>query len=101
MKRIAADTAVLDCLCPLYRGRCGGRHLSSSSRIVYCREDDGKPLRVPGRRTGIMVHAGIAEYAAILTGIGGDTLAIGEPSMTVIAVVGGILFLFWLVVFKL
>ncbi|HEY4719257.1 MAG TPA: hypothetical protein VJ386_11370 [Candidatus Deferrimicrobiaceae bacterium] len=48
-----------------------------------------------------MVHAGIAEYAAILTGIGGTTLASVEPTMTVIAVVGGIIFLFWLVVFKL
>ncbi len=48
-----------------------------------------------------MVHAGIAEYAAILTGIGGTTLASGEPTMTVIAVVVGIIFLFWLVVFKL
>jgi hypothetical protein len=48
-----------------------------------------------------MVHAGLAEYAAILTGIGGTTLASGEPTMAVIAVVGTIIFLFWLVVFKL
>jgi hypothetical protein len=48
-----------------------------------------------------MIYAGLAEYAALLTAIGGATLASVEPNMTVIAVVGGIIFLFWLVVFKL
>jgi hypothetical protein len=48
-----------------------------------------------------MINAGLAEYAALLTGIGGTTLTSVEPTMTVIAIVGGIIFLFWLIVFKL
>ena len=49
-----------------------------------------------------MINVGIAEYAAILTGIGGGTtLTNFEPSWTVIVIAGGIIFLFWLVVFKL
>jgi hypothetical protein len=48
-----------------------------------------------------MINAGLAEYGALLAGIGGTTLTSVEPSMTVIAIVGGIIFLFWLVVFKL
>jgi arginine exporter protein ArgO len=49
-----------------------------------------------------MINAGIAEYAAILTGIGGGTTITSfEPALNVIVIVGGIIFLFWLVVFKL
>jgi len=49
-----------------------------------------------------MINAGIAEYAAIFTGIGGGTtLTSFEPTWNVIVIVGGIIFLFWLVVFKL
>jgi hypothetical protein len=48
-----------------------------------------------------MINAGLAEYGAILTGIGGTTLTSVEPTVTVIAIVGGIIFLLWLVVFKL
>lgn len=48
-----------------------------------------------------MINAGIAEYAAILTGIGGTTIASFEPTMNVILIGGIIIFLFWLVVFKL
>lgn len=48
-----------------------------------------------------MINAGIAEYAAILTGIGGTTFTSIEPTMDVILIGGVIIFLFWLVVFKL
>ena len=48
-----------------------------------------------------MIHAGIAEYAAILTGIGGTALTGFEPTWNVILIAGGIVVLFWLVVFKL
>lgn len=49
-----------------------------------------------------MINAGIAEYAAILAGIGGGaTMTSFEPTLNVIVIVGGIVFLFWLVVFKL
>jgi hypothetical protein len=48
-----------------------------------------------------MINAGLAEYAALLTGVGGITLTSAEPTMTVIVIVGVFLFLFWLVVFKL
>jgi hypothetical protein len=48
-----------------------------------------------------MIYAGLAEYGALLSGIGGTTLTSVGPSMTVIAIVGGIIFLFWLIVFKL
>ena len=48
-----------------------------------------------------MINAGIAEYAAVLTGIGGTTLASFEPATNVLVIFGVILFLFWLVVFKL
>lgn len=48
-----------------------------------------------------MMHAGLAEYATLLSGIGGTTLANFEPTTTVIAVVACIIFLFWLFVFKL
>jgi len=54
-----------------------------------------------GRRTRDMIHAGLAEYVALLSGIGGGTLTKFEPTMTVIAIVACLLFLFWLVVFKL
>lgn len=54
-----------------------------------------------GQEDARMLNAGIAEYAAILTGIGGTTLAGFEPTMNVILIGGVILFLFWLVVFKL
>lgn len=80
--------------------------LSSSAiplflQIVYRIGEDREPHRGPGRRTGEMINAGLAEYAALLTGIGGTTLTSVEPTMTVIAIVGGIIFLFWLIVFKL
>ncbi len=48
-----------------------------------------------------MINAGIAEYAAILTGTGGTTFTSFEPTTHVILIGGVILFLFWLVVFKL
>lgn len=48
-----------------------------------------------------MIHAGIAEYAALLTAMGGFTLTSVEPTVTVIAIVAGVIVLFWLVVFKL
>jgi hypothetical protein len=48
-----------------------------------------------------MINAGIAEYAAILTGTGGTTFTSFEPTTNVILIGGVILFLFWLVVFKL
>jgi hypothetical protein len=48
-----------------------------------------------------MINAGIAEYAAILTGIGGTTFTSIDPATNVILIGGVILFLFWLVVFKL
>jgi len=48
-----------------------------------------------------MIHAGLAEYAALLSGIGGGTLTNFEPTTTVIVIVACIIFLFWLVVFKL
>lgn len=51
-----------------------------------------------------MVYAGIVEYAAILAAIGGNTLTdltSFEPTWTVILIVGGFIFFFWLVVFKL
>jgi hypothetical protein len=76
-------------------------HLPLYLQIVYRIGKDREPHRGPGRRTGEMINAGLAEYAALLTGIGGTTLTSVEPSITVIAIVGGIIFLFWLVVFKL
>jgi arginine exporter protein ArgO len=49
-----------------------------------------------------MINAGIVEYAAILAAIGGGaTNTSFEPTWNVIVIVGGIIFLFWLVVFKL
>jgi len=51
-----------------------------------------------------MISAGLAEYAGLLAGlagIGGTTLTRFEPSITFLAIVGGVVFLFWLVVFKL
>jgi hypothetical protein len=48
-----------------------------------------------------MIHAGLAEYGALLSGISGNALTNVEPTMTVIAIVACIIFLFWLVVFKL
>lgn len=48
-----------------------------------------------------MINAGLAEYAALLTAVGGINFTSVEPTLTVIAIVGGIIFLFWLVVFKL
>jgi hypothetical protein len=48
-----------------------------------------------------MINAGLAEYAGILAGIGGTTLTSFEPSITFVAIVGCVIFLFWLIVFKL
>ena len=51
-----------------------------------------------------MIYAGIVEYAAILAAIGGNTFTglLGfDPSWNVIFIVGGFVFFFWLVVFKL
>ncbi len=48
-----------------------------------------------------MIHAGIAEYGAILTALSGFTLSGMEPTTTVILIAVGAVFLFWLVVFKL
>ncbi len=48
-----------------------------------------------------MIQAGLAEYAALLSGLGEGTLTKFEPTMTVIAIVTCLIFLFWLVVFKL
>lgn len=59
------------------------------------------PLRLVGRRTGEMIHAGIAEYGAILTALSGFSLSGMEPTTTVILIAVGVVFLFWLVVFKL
>jgi hypothetical protein len=51
-----------------------------------------------------MIYAGIVEYAAIIAAMGGislSSLTSFEPSLTVILIVGGFIFFFWLVVFKL
>jgi hypothetical protein len=48
-----------------------------------------------------MINAGIAEYAAMLAGIGGTTLAGFEPTTNLLLIVGGAIFVFWLFVFKL
>lgn len=48
-----------------------------------------------------MIHAGIAEYGAILTGMAGSTLPSIEPTTKAIVFAVGVVFLFWLVVFKL
>jgi len=51
-----------------------------------------------------MIYAGIVEYAAILATMGGNTLTgfmSFEPTWNVILMIGGFIFFFWLVVFKL
>lgn len=48
-----------------------------------------------------MINAGLAEYAALLSGIGRTTISGFEPSITFLAIVGCVVFLFWLIVFKL
>ena len=52
-----------------------------------------------------MLYAqGMFEYAAILAAIGGNTLTgliSFEPTWNVILIVGGFIFFFWFVVFKL
>ena len=54
-----------------------------------------------------MIYAGIVEYAAILAAISGNTFASIssftslEPTWTLILVIGGFIFFFWLFVFKL
>lgn len=51
-----------------------------------------------------MIYAGIVEYGAILAAIGGNTitgLLSFDASWNVIFIVGGFIFFFWLVVFKL
>jgi hypothetical protein len=51
-----------------------------------------------------MIYAGIVEYAAILAAMSGNTLTgitSFEPTWNVILIVGGFIFFFWLVVFKL
>ncbi|MGB5197743.1 MAG: hypothetical protein WBN64_11840 [Candidatus Deferrimicrobium sp.] len=51
-----------------------------------------------------MIYSGIVEYGAILAAIGGNTFTglLGfDPSWNVIFIVGGFIFFFWLVVFKL
>jgi hypothetical protein len=53
-----------------------------------------------------MIYAqGMLEYGAILAAIAGNTLtglfSNFDPSWNVILIVGGIIFFFWLVVFKL
>lgn len=54
--------------------------------------------------TGMIYAQGIAEYAAILAAMGGTTLTSltsFEPTLNVLLIVGGFIFFFWLVVFKL
>jgi hypothetical protein len=48
-----------------------------------------------------MINAGIAEYGAILTGMAGTTLPSIEPTTKGIVIALGVVFLFWLIVFKL
>jgi len=49
-----------------------------------------------------LIYAGLAEYVALLTSIGGGiTFTSIEPTVTVVVIVGVAVFLFWLVVFKL
>ena len=51
-----------------------------------------------------MIYEGIVEYAAILAAIGGTTitsLTSFEPTLNVFLIVGGIIFVFWIFVFKL
>jgi hypothetical protein len=48
-----------------------------------------------------MINAGIAEYGAILTGMAGTTLPGIDLTTQVIVIAVGIVFVFWLVVFKL
>lgn len=48
-----------------------------------------------------MIHAGIFEYGAILTGMSGFTFSGIEPTTTIILIAVSVVFLFWLVVFKL
>jgi hypothetical protein len=75
--------------------------ISLSQEIVYRLGENGEPDQGPGRRKRDMIQAGLAEYAALLSGLGEGTLTKFEPTMTVIAIVAGLIFLFWLVVFKL
>ena len=49
-----------------------------------------------------MIYAGLAEYFALLTSMGGGiTFTSVEPTVTVVVIVGVAVFLFWLVVYKL
>ncbi len=48
-----------------------------------------------------MIEAGLAEYAGLLAGIGGTTLTSFEPGIASLAIAGCLIFLFWLIVFKL
>jgi hypothetical protein len=51
-----------------------------------------------------MIQAGVVEYAAIIAAVGGDALTgiiSSEPTWNVIFIVGGFIFFFWFVVFKL
>ena len=54
-----------------------------------------------------MIYAGIVEYAAIIAATGGSTLTSitsltgVEPTLNLFLIVGGIIFVFWLFVFKL
>jgi hypothetical protein len=53
---------------------------------------------------GMLYAQGMVEYAAILAAIGGNTLTgliSFEPTWNVILIVGGFIFFFWFVVFKL
>ena len=56
--------------------------------------------RVAGRRTAEMIHAGLFEYGAVLTALSGFSLSSIEPTGPVILIAVGIIFLFWLVVFR-
>jgi hypothetical protein len=52
----------------------------------------------------MMYAQGLFEYGAILAAIAGNTLTgllSFDPSWNVILIVGGVLFFFWFVVFKL
>jgi len=59
-----------------------------------------------GQEAGLM-YAGIVEYAAIIAAISGSTLTSitsftgVEPTLNLFLIVGGIIFVFWLFVFKL
>jgi hypothetical protein len=48
-----------------------------------------------------MINAGLAEYAALISRMGEITITGFEPGVTSLAIVGCVVFLFWLIVFKL